>query len=197
MMKTHRIIRIWLAGLLAAFSIAFLSSCGNPFDPLSPSGEIKGLTYIDFSQSWSQWNSTPEYDGLLLTIDYFNEFGDGLEFKDKSHAVQVEFYTQRLVNPQKDPLTGKPLPDTGTPTFDQQFFVGRFTHKNSDDDIRIPKEMYVGALAGAGFDLSADVGGVYIIVRVFPPQGKPLSELLVGYPDQLVFKPFIDVTPNP
>src|SRR5512138_1196550 len=72
--------------------LLFLASCENPFDPLSDEGRIEGLSYIDWAGSWERWDSDPEYDGFVIPMEYYNKFGDALEFRNKSHDIKIEFY---------------------------------------------------------------------------------------------------------
>jgi len=161
--------------------------CSNPFEPIEKTDRIEGLSYVDFSLTWDRWDSDPEYDGVVITPDYSNEFGDTLSFHDKPHRISIEFYNQI-----SDPENTSAPPELG-----DLFFSRSVTYENSEDDIRIPIEAYRSILEDEGFDLDAEVK-VFVICRFFPPQGFPREEMPVGYPDQSVFKPEIsDVTPNP
>ena len=87
-----------LAGLrsLLFWTVAVLiagprAGCDNPFDPLKSSDKIQGLTYFDFSATQEHWDSDPEWDGVQITMNYYNEFGDSLNFHDKPHKVEIEF----------------------------------------------------------------------------------------------------------
>src|SRR5512137_353909 len=92
----------WVLGAFALLAVAALGGCENPFDPLDKSDEIKGLSYVDFSLTWDRWDSDPEYDGVVVGIDYYNEFNDALSFHDKPHQVVFEFYTQKVTNPDSE-----------------------------------------------------------------------------------------------
>ncbi len=187
--------KILLAGLiLLSF---FMFACENPFDPLKESADIKGLSYIDWSGTWDRWDSDPEYDGFSITMEYYNQYGDSLEFKDKAHQLKVEFWAQKEINMEIDPNTNEPVPGTGEIVRDRLIFTFETTFSNSDDDIRIPKELYTDILLANGYKIEEVDTSVFIIVRVFPPKAQPQQELEVGYPDQLVYKPTTDVTPNP
>ena len=175
-----------LLGAFALLLVAMLGGCENPFDPLDKSEEIKGLAYIDFALTWDRWDADPEYDGVVIGIDYYNEFSDSLSFHDKPHEVVVEFYTQREDGPEETPII----------TYDELFYTQTITFSNADDDIRIPVEAYRQALRDGGYDLDAEATA-FVIVRVFPPKQLPRPELFVGYADQSVFKPEAEATPNP
>jgi len=170
-------------------------ACENPFDPLDTSSEIRGLSYVDFSLTWDRWDSDPEGDGVIVSIEYFNEFGDSLSFNDKSHRVVIEFYTQTEVGGAEIPDPEDPeAPPTIVPgrcTFGELFFSYPVVHSNSDDDIRIPIEAYKGAMAGAGYDFNdpLTVYDAFVNLRVFPPQQVPRPELIVFYCDQTIFEP--------
>ncbi len=180
--------RSLLLGALALLASSLFVGCDNPIDPLDKSAKIQGLSYIDFSATWDRWDSDPEYDGILLTLDYKSEFGDGLSFHDKAHDVVVEFWTQIESGPDDAILKSR----------ETLFFSKTIRYSNSDDDIRIPIEAYFSALEGSGIDLADDAGAkVFMVVRVFPPEEFPRTELLVGQPDVIVFKrPTAVDTPN-
>lgn len=186
----------FLAMLTAVLVLLTMAGCDNPFNPLEESAEIKGLTYFDWAGTWERWDSDPDYDGFLVTLEYFNEFGDGLEFRDKPHTVRVEFYQQITVGGDVDEVTGEPIEGSGTPSFGSLLFTHETTFENTDDDIRIPVELYRANIAGA-LDEEGTEANVYIIVRLFPPKEKPQRELVLGYPDQIVFKEETTPTPNP
>ena len=174
-----------VVSLFAAFTFA---ACENPFDPLDTSSEIRGLTYIDFGVTWDRWDSDPEYDGVSVTIEYFNEFGDSLAFHSKAHDIVIEFYTQTpaytITNPETDTTTPGPL------TFDSLFFSYPATISNSDDVIRIPIEAYGDALVRAGYDLKDPDGAkAFVVVRVYPPDAYPQEELNSWQNDVPVFEP--------
>jgi hypothetical protein len=175
--------------LTALFLTLSFPACENPFDPLDTSSEIRGLSYVDFSLTWDRWDSDPEGDGVIVSIEYFNEFGDSLSFNDKPHRVVIEFYSQRNVGGTVPEEGGEAT--GGRCTFDSLFFSYPVVHTNSDDDIRIPIEAYQGAMAGAGFDFDNPEEGyqAFVNLRVFPPQQVPRPELIVFYCDQTIFEP--------
>jgi hypothetical protein len=181
--------RLSILGAIALFAAVSVAACSNPFEPISKSDKIEGLSYVDFSLTWDRWDSDPEYDGVVITPDYSNEFGDALSFHDKPHRIVIEFYDQ--VVDEEDATA--PIALGGL------IFSRSVEYENSDDDIRIPIEAYRSALEAADYDLSAEAK-LFVIMRVFPPEGFPRAELPVGYPDQSVFKPEIteeNLTPNP
>ena len=78
--------------LVVAIAVAgAIAGCDNPFDPLKSSDKIQGLSYFDFSATQEHWDSDPEWDGLQITLNYYNEFGDTLSFHDKSHKITDRF----------------------------------------------------------------------------------------------------------
>ena len=164
------------------------AACVNPFDPLSTTDAIRGLSFVDYSLTWDRWDSDPAGDGVVVTVEYFNEFSDSLSFNDKPHRVVIEFYTERKVNPDVDEVTGETQENTGTPTFDELFFTFPVEHQNSDNDILIPIEAYQAAMVGVGYDLSEDAEA-FVNVRVFPPQQDPQPELVVFYSGQTIYEP--------
>lgn len=175
---------VLIAVLLAA---TVFTACENPFDPLNKSGAIRGLSFIGFSLTWDKWDSDPESDGVIVTIDYTNEFGDGLSFREKPHQVVIEFYKQKEVGVETDE-NGDPIPNTGRPTFDALMFSFPIEHDHSDDDIRVPIEAYEGALRSNGFDLTETVQA-FVVVRVFPPKAVPQAELVAFAASQDIFVP--------
>ena len=184
MRSTGRLV-LALAGILVA-AVTF-SACENPFDPIDKSDEIRGLSFVGFSLTWDKWDSDPESDGVIVTVDYSNEFGDGLNFHDKPHQVVIEFYEQIFVDVETDD-NGNPVPNTGRPTFGSLIFSFPIEHDHSDDDIRIPIEAYQGDLQRSGFDLN-ESAIVFVTVRVFPPWDIPQDELVAFQADQEVFVP--------
>jgi hypothetical protein len=146
---------------------------------------IPGLTYVDYSLTWDRWDSDPLFDGVRISPSYFTSVGDWIPFAHKPHTVRFDFYTQ------------KP-PDTGWyPQPDALFFTQEVTVASSEDRPQIPVELYQQALVDAGYDLESDVLA-FVIMTVQPPLGVPLAELVVGYPDQLVWRPILSPwTPNP
>jgi hypothetical protein len=178
-----------LLGAFALVAMTVLPGCENPFDPMQKSGQIQGLSYVDFSLTWDRWDADPLYDGVTVKMSYFGQYGDSLSFHDKPHNIVVEFWTQKDLD--GDPTT------TTDKTFDKLIFSKSIVLANAADDIRIPIEAYRDALVSpGGFDLTTDVT-LFVIVRVFPPEAFPRQELKVGYPDQPVYKiPVSPVTPN-
>ncbi len=176
MLSGHRFLILSLAALCLLFT-----GCDNPFDPLEDSDEIMGLTYVDFATEWAKWDSDPYSDGLLFTPEYLNEYGDSLEFSDKPHDVQIEFYENRLVT----------VGTTSYTTYGNKIWTYKTTYRNTSDNIRIPVELYLGALKSAGVANtgvgSTAAASVYILLRVYPPKDIPQHELVVGYPDNEVY----------
>jgi hypothetical protein len=161
--------------LFAAFIFA---ACENPFDPLATGDEIRGLTYFDFGVEWDRWDTDPEYDGVTITLEYFNEFGDSLSFHSKPHDVVIEFYTEKPAYMITNPENPAAEPTPGPLTADSLFFSYPATFESSEDNIRIPIEAYRGALEGAGYDLKDPDGAkAFVQVRVYPPKAHPLPEL--------------------
>ena len=156
-----------LAGLRSLLFLIFavaiagaVGGCDNPFNPLQSSDKIQGLTYFDFAASQEHWDSDPEWDGLQITLNYFNEFGDTLSFHDKSHKIVIEFWSQ--------PDQTKPVPGSLVTS-------KTVAYSNSDDFIRIPIEYYGGLLGIA--DPPESITGC-LQVRIFPPQQSPQKELV-------------------
>jgi len=174
--------------LLALLLVSMgLAACANPFDPLAKSDSIRGLSYIDFSLIWDRWDSDPEGDGISVTVEYFNEFGDSLEFHDKSHKVVIEFWTEKTVGGVTDPETD--ITAGGRPANDVLIFSYPVEHDYSDDDIRVPIEAYAGVLA-ANYELFPEEAvSLFVMVRVFPPQQDPKPELVAYYAGQTVYEP--------
>jgi len=142
--------------------VGVLAGCDNPFDPLKSSDKIQGLTYFDFAATQEHWDSDPEWDGIQISMNYFNEFGDTLSFHDKPHKVQIDIYSEE---------------SSGTPPVVTRKFLTSKTvvYSNSDDLIRIPIEFYGGFLSIA--DPPVDIPGC-LLVHVFPPQESPKRELI-------------------
>ena len=194
MMRTSGFVRCFLAALLLAITGA---ACENPFDPLDTADEIRGLSYIDFSLVWDRWDSDPEYDGVIVSVEFFNTFNDSLSFQDKPTRVVVEFWTQGTaggVENEQGEIEG------GTPTNGELLFSWPVEISYADDEIRIPKEAYEPALRDEGLIRSSPVDeegnvvdqeavSLFVIVRVFPPKALPKTELVAFYPDQLVWEP--------
>ena len=171
--------------LVTILTATVFFACENPFDPLDTSSEIRGLQYIDFSLTWEYWDSDPAGDGVVVSPEYLNEFGDSLSFHDKSHRLVIEFYTQKLVGQVPDEnglLTG------GSPTLDALVFAFPVNYDNTTDDIRIPVEAYRAQLIGAGYDLELPADA-FVVLRVFPPKEIPRSELVAFYANVAVFEP--------
>jgi len=140
-----------------------VAGCDNPFDPLNTSVKIQGLTYFDFSATQEHWDSDPEWDGLQISMDYSNEFGDALSFHDKPHKIEIEFWSE-VSDPGPPAITALgSLLASKTVEF-----------SNSDDVIRIPIEFYAGALA---LPSTESIKGC-IKVSIFPPQESPQKELV-------------------
>lgn len=179
--------------LLALLLVAMgLTACTNPFDPLSTSDSIRGLSYIDFSLIWDRWDSDPEGDGVSVTVEYFNEFGDSLEFHDKSHKVVIEFWTEKIVGGVTDPETD--VTTGGRPSNDVLIFSYPVEHDFSDDDIRVPIEAYAGVLAANYEQYPEEAVSLFVMVRVYPPQQDPRPELVAYYPAMIVYEPEPAVT---
>ena len=142
---------------IAVFIVGTVPGCDNPFDPLKSSDKIEGLTYFDFAATQEHWDSDPEWDGVQIVMNYYNEFGDALTFHDKSHKVSIEIWSQTTATP---PARGHLLI-----TKDVDFV-------NSDDLIRIPIEYYGGTLS-----LGTESIKGCLLVHVYPPQGYPQPEL--------------------
>jgi len=145
--------------------VGAVAGCNNPFDPLKSSDKIEGLTYVDFAAVQEHWDSDPDWDGVQITLSYFNEFSDTLSFHDKSHKVQIEFWSS------KD--------SSGTPVIKvrDKFLTSKTVEfANSDDFIRIPIEYY-GGLIGIDPVTPVDITGC-MVVRIFPPQEYPQKELI-------------------
>lgn len=175
-----------VVSLFTAFTFA---ACENPFDPLDTSSEIRGLTYITLDVEWDRWDSDPEYDGVSVAVEYFNEFGDTLAFHSKGHDIVIEFYTQTpayLI----PPATEDGEPTDGPLTADQLFFSYPATVESSDDVTRIPIEAYRDSLVRAGYDLR-DSGGAlaFVALRVYPPMAYPQEELNTWLSDVVVYQP--------
>lgn len=159
-----------LAGLRSSLFFVFavvlagvVAGCDNPFDPLKTSDKIQGLTYFDFVATQEHWDSDPEWDGVQLTMSYYNEFSDTLSFHDKPHQVQVEIWSEST-------STATP------PVVTRKFLISKTVEfSNSDDLIRVPIEYYGGFLSIA--DPPEDIKGC-MQVRVFPPLEYPQRELV-------------------
>jgi hypothetical protein len=169
-----------LAGLrsllvtLAVLMAGAGAGCDNPFDPLNTSDKIQGLTYFDFSARQEHWDSDPEWDGLQVELLYKNELGTQLNFHDKPHKVEIEFWSQK-----DDGETPPILMRDGLLASKTVEFV------NSDDLINIPIEFYGGSLS---LPSSEAIKGC-LLVRVFPPQKDPQEELVLLQCDIEFFTP--------
>lgn len=175
--------RISLRALLAAIALLTflpLAGCQNPLDPIDKSDKIQGLTWVEIDDAaLDRWDSDPELDGMVVTLTYKNEFGDQLSFHDKEHTVIIEFWTQKDIGTDDLPYL----------TRDELIFSKSIDYENSEDDIRIPYEAYLGAL-GEFFDFTdpqASFEGM-VVVRVFPPKGDPRPEFLVAEAGVLFFE---------
>ena len=154
-----RSLPLWIVALLLA---GFTAGCDNPFDPLKSSDKIEGFTYFDFSATQERWDSDPEYDGLAITLKYYNEFGDSLSFHGKPHKVQIELWSAVTNDGPPKVTTRGSLLTTRT-----------VEYADSDDVIRLPIEYYAAALP-----LPSDVTiEGYVLIRVYPPQEHPQKEL--------------------
>jgi hypothetical protein len=154
------------SSLLLFFAVAIvgaIAGCDNPFDPLKSSDKIQGLSYFDFAATQEHWDSDPEWDGVQITLSYFNEFGDALNFHDKPSKVEIELWQE---------VSSATTPPVVTQTFLTSLAV---SFSNSDDPIRIPIEAYSGFLVIA--DPPADIKGC-LQVRLFPPQEYPQRVLV-------------------
>jgi len=155
-------LRSWLFWTAAFLMVGATAGCDNPFDPLNKSSAIQGLTYFDFTATQSHWDSDPEWDGIEITMNYYNEFSDSLTFHDKSHKVQIDMYSQK-----EDPATKKQVRNA--------FLISKTVDfANSDDLIRIPIEYYSGVI---GLPSTESIKGC-LQVHVFPPQESPQKELI-------------------
>ena len=188
-----------LAGLRSLLFVVFavaiagaFSGCDNPFDPLKSSDKIQGLTFFDFAATQEHWDSDPEWDGVQISMSYYNEFGDSLSFHDKPHEIQIEFWSEKV-----------PEDSTATTTAvrDKLLFTKTVEFSNSDDLIRIPVETYYSALptpttadsrrggssrAVAGY--TEPIKG-YLLIRIFPPQEYPQKELIFLQSDVEFYTP--------
>jgi len=145
------------------FIAGAVAGCDNPFDPLSKSDKIQGLTYFDFAATQEHWDSDPEWDGLQIDMNYYNEFGETLSFHDKSHKVKIDIYSEKS-------------DDSTPPVVTRSFLTSKTVEfSNSDDSIRIPIEFYGGLLEYA--DPPEDITGC-LQVRIYPPQEYPQRELV-------------------
>jgi len=140
-----------------------VTGCDNPFDPLKSSDKIQGLTFFDFAATQEHWDSDPEWDGVQIVMNYYNEFGDTLSFHDKSHKVQIDFYSD---------VSSDATPPVVTRTFLTSKTVD---FSNSDDFIRVPIEYYGGLLDIE--DPPKDIQGC-LKISIFPPQESPQRELV-------------------
>ncbi len=187
-------------GVLAVLIIMFsFTACENPFDPLDKADEIRGLSYIDYSLVWDRWDSDPGADGVIVTVEFFNEFNDSLSFHDKPTRVVVEFWSQSTAGGVENPDTGEI--QGGVPTNEDLLFSWPVEIDFSDDEIRIPREAYEPALSAAGLlreTSETDETGalvapepvsLFVLVRVFPPKAIPQAELVAFYGDQVVWEP--------
>jgi hypothetical protein len=177
-------VRSVFAIAVMAFALLFLAACDNPFDPLHQSSRIDGLSYIDWSGSWDRWDSDPEYDGYVITMEYFNKYGDNLEFRDKSHDIKIEFYSQTAST-------------DGDITVGSLIFSQTVRFSNTNNDIYIAKELYAAALSAAGYDLETEPAEVFVLIHVYPPDAYPQAELKAGYSSQIVYQPDTGDEPNP
>jgi hypothetical protein len=178
-----------LALAVALVAAVTFSACENPFDPIDQTDEIRGLSFIGSSITLDAWDPDPGLDGMVVTIDYVNEFGDTLNFHDKPHQVVIEFHKPELVNIVVEEGTIVDF-DLRLP----RFFGFPIEHDHSDDDIRIPFEAYEDAMVGAGYDLNCigETGdpfppcSAFLVIRVFPPNAVPQEEIITfGLVDEI------------
>lgn len=186
--------RSLVLGALALFLVIAPAGCDSPFSPISKSDRIEGLSYFEFTSTWDRWDSDPQYDGILITMNYYNEYRDTLKFYNKPHDIVIEFWTQKTVGPEEgNTYLGR----------DELVFSRSIKYSNSDDDIRLPIETYLDDLRqNPTFNQAykdREVVKGFLLVRVFPPADYPRPELPpVGYAEQTFFKPELDeATPNP
>ena len=159
-------LRSLLFFVVAAAVAGAVAGCDNPFDPLQSSSKIEGLTYFDFAANQEHWDSDPEWDGLQIDMNYYNEFGETLSFHDKSHKVKIDIYSEKS-------------DDSTPPVVTRSFLTSKTVEfSNSDDSIRIPIEFYGGLLEYA--DPPEDITGC-LQVRIYPPQGSPQKELVAPF----------------
>jgi len=169
--------RSLLFGAVAILMAGAIAGCDNPFDPLSKSDKIQGLTYFDFSATQERWDSDPESDGLAITMSYYNEFGDQLNFHDKPHKITIEFWSAATIGEPAITVRGS-------------FLISKTVDfSNSDDVIRIPIEYYAGTLS---LPSTEPITG-YLLVRVFPPQEYPKRELYFIQSDVEFYTPEPDL----
>jgi hypothetical protein len=155
-------LRTLLFLLVVVFLAGAGAGCDNPLDPLKASDKIQGLTYFDFSATQAHWDSDPEWDGLQISLSYFNEFSGALNFHDKPHKITIDFYSELTVEGSSTPVRGNFL-TSKTVEF-----------SNSDDLINIPIEFYGGFLA---LPSATSITGC-LLLHVFPPQESPQKELI-------------------
>jgi hypothetical protein len=178
--------------LLAVLLLTIVfTACTNPFDPLDKSDTIRGLTYIDFALTWDRWDSDPDGDGVVVSIEYFNTFNDSLDFHNKPTRVVIEFWTQALAGGVEDPDTGEIT--GGLPTNDKLIFSFPVVVDFSDADIRVPIEAYDEALAANYETFPEEAVSLFVLVRVFPPQDDPRPELVAFFGDMTVYEPPTEV----
>jgi hypothetical protein len=156
--------------------------CENPFDPLNKSDKIQGLTYFDFSATQEHWDSDPEWDGVQISMSYYNEFGDALNFHDKPHKIEIEFWSEKSTTAEGS--------STAVTSRDKLLITKTVEFSNSDDLIRIPVEYYYSSLPAPSTTTPAAAIGKaraatytepvtgYLLLRVFPPQEYPQKELV-------------------
>jgi hypothetical protein len=161
---------LWAFAVMVAAAVA---GCDNPFDPLSTTDRIQGLTYFDFAATQEHWDSDPEWDGLQIVMNYYNEFGTVLSFHDKPHYVQVEIWSETTNTATPPVVVRGTLLASKTVIF-----------SNSDDFIRIPIEYYASALDP---EATEDIQG-YLLIRVYPPEEYPQKELVFAIAGVDLFK---------
>lgn len=161
-----------------AFVVAgVVAGCDNPFDPLQKSDKIQGLTYFDFTATQEHWDSDPEWDGLQISMGYYNEYGDSLSFHDKPHKIQVELWSQKTVGTATNIVRDKLLASKTV------------EYSNSDDFIRIPIDYYAVALP---LPSTESIKG-FVLMRLYPPLEYPQKELLFLQGDVELYTPEPDI----
>lgn len=207
-------LKFLMLGAMSMLVAGVLAGCENPFDPINKSDKIQGLSYIDFSSTWDRWDSDPEYDGVTISLEYYNEFGNSLNFRDKPHDVVIEFWTTRdteAVDPTT--TTGTTTATTTTTTAsligrtglwgarsrnagnaphsvlglivqEKLWFSKTIRYSNSEDDIRIPIEAYARFLPECA-PVTTTVGAGTITTTPEPSECEQKGFLLVrAFPPQ-------------
>jgi len=171
--------RALLFGVFALLAVTIACRVREPFDPLSKSGKIVGLSYIDFSITWDRWDPTPNTTASSWSSP-----------TTTSSATPSSSTTSHTTSRSSSgPRRKCPLRKTREVlhSYDRLAYSRTLEIVNSDDTVRIPIEDYRDKLAAAGLDLSANVP-VFAIVRLTPPE-EPGRVIVIGYPDMEVFRP--------